>query len=321
MLRHRPLPVPQRGDKDHSQSVPQSPGGRPKRTGRTVLEEMTQYLAQIAVPDPDARRSAVQGILAREGFAVTVQQTDPTEQRPRGTQNYLLEPDGEEPYPLFCAHYDAYPASCGANDNGAAVCILIVLARILHEKSIRAGFAFLDGEEDGHSGARLYEAQRGARELSAVINLDMCGYGDTLTVYSHGSLKKPGVRAFCDKELLQKHGGRLVKYLPESDDHCFRSRRQPVLSVAVMPKWDAKYMDALATYNDCLLGKPPEFKMILGQIEVITTMHGAFRDGLKWVQPAAMQQVLDYLLDAVTAPPTPRRFQILKAGKRKGKEC
>lgn len=273
-----------------------------------MAEEMQQYLAQIAVPDPDARRAAVRDILTGEGFAVTVQQTDPTEQKPRGIQNFLLEPEDHVPYPLFCAHYDAFPASCGANDNGAGVCILIALAKVLREKNIRAGFAFFDGEEDGHSGAKLYKEQRGERELSAVINLDVCGYGDMLTVCCHGSMKKPAVQSFCDKELLQKHGGKIVKFLPESDDRCFHSRRQPVLSVAMMPKWDAKYMGALATYNDCLLGKPPEFELIMSQLEVITTMHGAFRDGIKWIQPAAMQQVLDYLLDAITAPPHPKHF-------------
>ena len=274
------------------------------------MEEMQRYLKQIAVPDPDARRAAVQNILAEEGFAVAVQQAAPTERRPRGTENYLLEPEGGGPYPLFCAHYDAYPASCGANDNGAAVSILILLARELREKQVRAGYAFFDGEEDGHAGAGLYEAQHGQKELSAVINLDMCGYGDTLTVCSRGSTKKPGVRSFCEKGLLRRHGGRMVRYLPESDDCCFNSRRQPVLNVAVMPQWDAGYMDALATYNDCLLGKPPEFEMILGQLEVLTTMHGAFRDGLKWIQPDATAQVFSYLLDAATAPQPQKRFHL-----------
>lgn len=267
-----------------------------------------RYLTQIAVPDADARRAAVADILAGEGFEAAVQEDEPTEKHPRGTRNYLLEPEGSGPYPLFCAHYDAFPASSGANDNGAAVSILIALAKELREKNIRAGFAFLDGEENGHSGAKLFEARRGERELSAVVNLDMCGYGNTLAAYAHGGKRQSGIRAFCDKERLGRHNGRMVKYLPESDDRCFSSRRQPVLSLAVMPEGDMGYMDALATYNDCLLGKPPEFEMILGQLEVITTMHGALRDGLKWVQPEAMQNVLSFLLDAVTAPAPEKHF-------------
>ena len=76
-----------------------------------------------------------------------------------------------------------------------------------------------------------------------------------------------------------------------------------------MPRWDTKYLDAMAAQGSGLLGRTPEFKMMLGQMEVISTMHGGFRDAVKWVQPEAMQQVYDYLLDALTAPSAPtKRF-------------
>lgn len=70
-----------------------------------------------------------------------------------------------------------------------------------------------------------------------------------------------------------------------------------------MPKWDTTYLDAMAAQGSGLLGRTPEFKMMQSQMEVTTTMHGGFRDDVKWVQPEAMQQVHDYLLDALCAPP------------------
>lgn len=273
-----------------------------------AAQEMRSLLAQIAVADPDARRAAVPDILGRRGFPFRLQQTEPTEIKPRGVCNFLVEPEDGEPYPLFCAHYDAYPASSGANDNGAAVSILVTLAGALRERGVRAGFAFFDGEEDGHTGAKLYESQRDGRKLAAVVNLDMCGYGDMLTVCSHGNPGRPGARAFCDKDRLRRHGGRMVNFLPEGDDICFRARHQPVFSVAVMPKWDARYMDVLASYNGSFLGMPPEYRQILSDLEVAGTMHGAFHDGVQWVQPEAMAQVFDYLLDAATAPPQKSAF-------------
>lgn len=72
-----------------------------------------------------------------------------------------------------------------------------------------------------------------------------------------------------------------------------------------MPRWDTKYLDAMAAQGSGLLGRTPEFKMMVGQMEVASTMHGGFRDAVKWVQPEAMQQVYDYLLDALSAPPAP----------------
>ena len=57
-----------------------------------------------------------------------------------------------------------------------------------------------------------------------------------------------------------------------------------------------------------LLGRSPEFKMMLGEMEVASTMHGGFRDAIKWVQPEAMQMLYDYLLDAMTTPPPAKKL-------------
>ena len=57
-----------------------------------------------------------------------------------------------------------------------------------------------------------------------------------------------------------------------------------------------------------LLGRSPEFKMMLGEMEVASTMHGGFRDAIKWVQPEAMQMLYDYLLDAITTPPPAKKL-------------
>lgn len=268
---------------------------------------LDEHLTELAQSDPAARRQALERLLTAEGLAFTVQECEADEKR-KAARNYLLTPAGDAPCPLLCAHYDAHAGSVGANDNAAALCILVALAKTLRSRGVRAAFAFLDGEECGHSGAKLYEAERTV-EHSLVINLDMCGYGDTLAVYARGSEKRPAARPFCDKARLAAHNGRLVKYLPEGDDVCFSTHRQPVLSLAVMPRWDTKYLDAMAAQGSGLLGRTPEFKMMLGEMEVVSTMHGGFRDAVKWVQPEAMQQVYDYLLDALTSPPAPtKRF-------------
>lgn len=267
-----------------------------------------QHLAALAQLTPADRRSALTAVLESEGFVYTTQAEEETEQNPRPAINYLLLPPGDDPCPLFCAHYDAHPGSQGGNDNTAAVCILIELAKTLRQRGVRAAFAFFDGEESGHTGAKLFETER-TREFSVVVNLDMCGYGDTIALYCKGGAKQPAAAVFCDKKRLSAHGGTLVAYLPEGDDTCFPTRRQPVLSLAIMPKWDTKYLASLSKLGSGFLGHPPEVEMILGQMEVVTTMHGGFRDGAKWVQPTAMQQVYDYLLDAVCAPlPKKRRF-------------
>ncbi len=263
------------------------------------------YLETIAMADPAARRAALEAALQSEGFKPELQETEADEKH-RAARNYLLRSDTAGP--LFCAHYDAHPGSAGANDNAAGVCIALRLAVTLREQGIASEFAFLDGEECGHSGARLF-LERQDREYSCIVNLDMCGYGDTITVYARGSEKRAGARSFCAAERLREHGAQLVPYLPEGDDLCFSTRRQPVLSVAIMPRWDTKYLEAMAAQGSGLLGRPPEFQMMLGEMEVASTMHGGFRDAVKWVQPEAMEKVYRYLLDSMTKPlPVKKRF-------------
>lgn len=265
-----------------------------------------RHLARLAQVEPAARRAALEEVLCAERLAFERQTREPGQGSPRQVQNYLLLPRETSPCPLFCAHYDAHPGSPGANDNAAAVCILIDLAQALRERGVPAAFAFLDGEEEKHLGAKLFEAER-TRDFSVVVNLDVCGYGDTLTVYTKGGEKKPAAAPFWDKKRLAAHNGQRVKFLPESDDRCFSTKDQPVFSVAVMPRWDVGYLGALAGMGSGLLGRPPEFELILGQMEVVSTMHGAFRDGVQWVQPAAMEQVYGYLLDAACAPPVEKK--------------
>ena len=99
--------------------------------------------------------------------------------------------------------------------------------------------------------------------------------------------------------------------MPEGDNVCFSTRRQPVVSIAVMPRWDTKYLTAMAAQGSGLLGRTPEFKQMLGQMEVSATMHGGYKDAVKWVEPEAMQKLYDYLLEAMTAPvPPKKRFGI-----------
>lgn len=270
--------------------------------------ELQKHLAELAQPDPSARRAALEAVLAAEGLPYEIQRGEPSEKVPVPPVNYCLWPVGSEPCPLLCAHYDAYPGSPGANDNAAALCILIALAKELERREVRAAFAFLDGEERGHTGAKLFESAR-AQECSILLNLDVCGYGDTIAVYVKGGQRKPAAAPFLNKKRLAAHSARTVRYIPEGDEKYFPSRRQPVLSLSVMPRWDLKYLDAIAAHGGGLLGRPPEARMMLADMEVASTMHGGCKDKADWVQPEAMEQMYNYLLDALTASgPEEKRF-------------
>lgn len=270
--------------------------------------KIDRYLASLSQTEPQARKAALQNALREEKLPYVVESCSEPHIG-RIVQNYMVYPTEHTPCPMFCAHYDACPGSPGANDNAASVCILIQLAAFCQEKKIPAAFCFLDGEESGHLGAKLFEKNR-SREFSVTVNLDMCGYGDTIALYVKGGQRKPTAVAFLQKKRMQAHHVRQVNYLPEGDDRCFSTSRQPVLSLAVMPFWDTRYLDAIAAHGN-LLGNFPEASLILEQMEVISTMHGGWRDQVKWIQPEAMQMVYDYLCEVLCTPIASRHFRLL----------
>ena len=100
--------------------------------------EIEKHLAELAQADPQTRRTALENALTAEGLTPEIQECEADERR-KAARNYLLyTADKDAKGPLFCAHYDAHPGSTGANDNAAAVCILIALLA-LGIRNIRLG--------------------------------------------------------------------------------------------------------------------------------------------------------------------------------------
>ena len=265
-----------------------------------MSDRMMRHLEELAQKELPLRRDAMARILEQERFSYTTQEASASYKNAQGVVNYLIE-TGTAPGLLFCAHYDAVAGSTGANDNAAAVCILLRLADSLRERNISARFAFFDGEEAGNAGSKLYVSSMDRTLITGVINLDMCGYGDALAVCGKGHEKKPAVRAFCQRDRLKKYNGELLRYLPKSDDASFSGSRLPVLSMCMVPRWDIQYLKALATYGGGLIGRPPEYDMMLEQMEVTTTMHGGSRDSVEYIEPETMEKMYEYLLESVTA--------------------
>lgn len=263
----------------------------------------SQYITQLSLKDPAERREALKTVLKQEELSFYTQEEEPSSKAPKGIINILLTPWSNDPGLLFCAHYDAVPGSFGANDNAASLCILIELAKVLKEKNISARIVFFDGEETGNTGSKLFVASKEMESITGVVNLDVCGFGDTIAVYDRGNAKKEPVRSFCSKTILDSHNGLLVKYLPPSDEASFTGRRVPAISVAIIPHWDIQYLSALSQMGSGILGRPPEFDMILSQMEVTTTMHGGYRDSPEWVQKEAMNRIYRYLLEAIMTRP------------------
>jgi hypothetical protein len=90
---------------------------------------------------------------------------------------------------MLIAHHDAVAGSPGANDNAAAVAILLhLLERLpgLIPPGHRVQLLFTAAEELGYLGARAWVRDVPLGDLEGVLSLELCGIGDSLAVWDAG---------------------------------------------------------------------------------------------------------------------------------------
>jgi aminopeptidase YwaD len=91
------------------------------------------------------------------------------------------------------AHFDSVAAGPGANDNGSGTVTVLELARVAAARRypFAIDFVLFDAEEVGLIGSARYVEQLDAaarQSIIAMINLDMVGVGDRLTLSGDASL-------------------------------------------------------------------------------------------------------------------------------------
>jgi hypothetical protein len=100
---------------------------------------------------------------------------------------------------LVAAHHDAVPGSPGANDNAAAVGIVLSLIERLAAEppaGLRLRFLFTAAEERAYLGARHYAQGANVGELAGVLSLELCGIGDSVVIWDAAD-ETPFLRAVC----------------------------------------------------------------------------------------------------------------------------
>ncbi len=294
-----------------------------------MKEHLLDIAAQLAQPKLSARREAVLHLLSRAGLSHEVQTASakpdtggfalfaqPAPKAEVEVQNIIVRPvEIAGPKLVIGAHYDAFPGSPGANDNASGMAVLLALAQELSrsgcDKAVEV--VFFDAEESGRAGSIAYLAECSSEEVAGMVNLDVCGYGDTLCVRC--MKKTPLLRNFTDKARLRRFDGEEVCYLPDSDDKTFTKAHIPALSVAMLPRWDSAILPALKDYANGFLGIPPELREQVASMEIMSTLHGGPRDNPTYLSEAAMRRVLDFLLDALNAPEQKRTLWQTLTGK------
>lgn len=200
---------------------------------------------------------------------------------------------------VLIAHHDAVPGSPGANDNAAAVAVLLTLLERLPRlvpPRVRVRLLFTAAEELGYLGARAYVRDVALGDIAGVLSLELCGIGDSLAIWDVGA-ETPFLRrvraAFEGRGLRPDESYHQVGRIPVfgSDHRAFAARGVPAYGLSAMPVAHAEGLRqfVLSPARGMLMHlvrRPPPFD----------TYHTP-RDAAVTVAPAA----LDLVLGAVEA--------------------
>ena len=146
-----------------------------------------QALARLLEGRSNAEReSAVARYLRARGLPCAVHRFSSSE---GAGENFSVDLGTSDRVLLLAAHHDAVDGSPGANDNAAAVGILLnLIERLATEPptKIRLRFLFTAAEERGYLGARHYARETSVGELAGVLSLELCGIGDSVVIWDAG---------------------------------------------------------------------------------------------------------------------------------------
>ena len=199
--------------------------------------------------DNDARQATLARYLAERKIPFTTHRFATFEGR---GENFAVDVGGGDRVLVLIAHHDAVPGSPGANDNAAAVGILLhLLTRALQiAPSLRVRVLFPACEELGYLGTRAYVRDVATAGVVGVLSLELCGIGDSLVVWDAGA-ETPFLRnvggVLGDLGLRRDEGWHQVGRIPVfgSDHRAFAAAGIPAYGFTIVP---ARQADALRAF-------------------------------------------------------------------------
>ncbi|HME95905.1 MAG TPA: M28 family peptidase [Methylomirabilota bacterium] len=239
--------------------------------------------------DNPAREAALPRYLQYRGIAFARHRFT----RPQGRgDNYAVEL-GEGPRVLvLCAHHDAIPGSPGANDNAAAVGILLHLIPRLPSRIARGWrvrLLFTAAEELDYLGARAYVEDTALADVAGVLSLELCGIGDTVAVWDavEPTPLLGGVTGALESIGLAREAGyHVVGRIPMfgSDHRAFAAAAIPAYGFTMVPAAHAAalrrfVLSPLRSSVRSLIRRPPPFD----------TYHTS-DDALETLEPVALHR-------------------------------
>ena len=184
------------------------------------------------------------------------------------------------------AHYDAKWLSAtaisqGAVDNAASSVMLVRTAAALKAERLasRVTFVWFDMEESGLIGSAKYVEAHAGDRITAMLNYDINGYGDTVLFGPPQGGADPRLgRTMLDT--CASEGVDCLRFaaMPPGDDRSFGARKIPTLSIAILPATEAHQLWLMLHAKGAGLEKgfaPPVFTTIHTPGDVPDKLDGA----------------------------------------------
>jgi len=184
------------------------------------------------------REAAVAWYLARRGVTVARHRFSTFE---GSGENLSVDLGTGDRLLILIAHHDAVPGSPGANDNAAAVGILLhLLPRLVVPPRLRVRLLFTAAEERGYLGARVYVREVPLPQIAGVLSLELCGIGDSVVMWDtdgETEFLRRVSGALAGLGLRRDESYHVVGRIPVfgSDHRAFAALGIPAYGLSVMP--------------------------------------------------------------------------------------
>ncbi|MCM1534057.1 MAG: M28 family metallopeptidase [Corallococcus sp.] len=255
-----------------------------------------KYIEKIAKTNQLERKQAIIDILNEIGVDYVLQSA---RVGAHNVENIVVSCNPSDKRLVIGAHYDSVDGSTGANDNASGCSVLLHTLERLKNTERSIDFVFFDREEYIDHGSEAYLSIVGKENISAMINLDMCGYNNAIVVSHKGNIDNNAFYAAMNKKILEKHAVTLVGFLPEGDDSRFDECNIPNISVCTLGSKDAEFF----IYLGALLkeGKQPTTvdQQRFMSLDIISTMHLATNDNIHSCNQLAIDKVTQWLVDGL----------------------
>jgi aminopeptidase YwaD len=263
----------------------------PTNTGLVERHPMALLddLRRLATADQAARRHALLLLLREIDAPFALSRERLGRHRPENITVRFQEQVG--PRLVLGAHYDSVPGSTGANDNGAGVVVLLTWLRLAltHPPNNPLDVVFFDLEELGQLGSQAYLDRVGAENVLAMINLDICGVGDTILVAPRHHVERgPLQQPLQNVASAGAYPYEVVDLLPPGDDLTFERADIPNISVCILPWQDREAVQNTA--QSIRQGRWPRDLPTIWE-----TMHNGRLDSIQSIEEQAMQQIFTWL--------------------------